>query len=57
MYMREPSAGAPVATPMRSGYVNAALILSAILVIALGLMPTASLDVALKAAEGLAAAN
>ena len=57
MYMREPSAGAPVATPMRSGYVNTALILSAILVIALGLMPTASLDVALKAAEGLTVAN
>jgi NADH-quinone oxidoreductase subunit N len=57
MYMREPSAGAPVATPMRSGYVNAALILSAVLVIALGLMPTATLDVALKAAEGLVATN
>ena len=42
---------------MRSGYVNAALILSAILVIVLGLMPTASLDVALKAAEGFAVAN
>ena len=37
MYMREPAAGAPIATPMRSGYVSAALILSAILVLALGL--------------------
>jgi NADH-quinone oxidoreductase subunit N len=52
MYMREPAAGAPVATPMRSGYVNAALLISAILVIALGLLPSASLDVAIKAASG-----
>jgi NADH-quinone oxidoreductase subunit N len=50
MYMREPAAGAPVAVPMRSGYVNAALIVSAILVIALGLTPTRSLDVAWQAA-------
>jgi NADH-quinone oxidoreductase subunit N len=50
MYMREPAAGAPVATPMRSGYVTAALIVSAILVIALGLTPGRSLDVAVAAA-------
>jgi NADH-quinone oxidoreductase subunit N len=53
MYMREPAAGAPVATPMRSGYVSAALLVSAILVIALGLTPTRSLDVALAAARTL----
>jgi NADH-quinone oxidoreductase subunit N len=50
MYMREPAAGAPVAVPMRSGYVTAALLLAAFLVIALGLMPTRSLDVAVAAA-------
>jgi NADH-quinone oxidoreductase subunit N len=50
MYMREPAAGAPIATPMRSGYVTAALILSAILVLALGLTPTKSLDIAVQAA-------
>ena len=51
MYMREPAAGAPVAVPMRSGYVNAALLLvSAILVLALGLVPAKSLDVAVQAA-------
>ena len=50
MYMREPAAGAPVAVPMRSGYVAAALVVSAVLVLALGLMPTRSLDVALTAA-------
>ena len=50
MYMREPSAGAPVAVPMRSGYVAAALIVSAILVLVLGLMPTSYLDMTASAA-------
>lgn len=54
MYMREPAAGAPIAKPMRSGYVNAALILSAILVLALGILPSASLDVATAAAATIA---
>lgn len=51
MYMREPAVGAPIATPMRSGYVAAALVLSAILVLALGIIPSQSLDVAIKAAS------
>jgi len=51
MYMREPAAGAPVAIPMRSGYVTAALLLSAILVILLGIVPSQSLDMAVKAAS------
>jgi NADH-quinone oxidoreductase subunit N len=50
MYMREPAAGAPMATPMRSGYVTAALLVSAILVILLGIVPNQSLDMAIKAA-------
>ncbi len=50
MYMREPAAGAPVAVPMRSSYVTAALLLSAILVVLLGIMPNQSLDMAVKAA-------
>ncbi len=50
MYMREPAAGAPVAVPMRSGYVSAALLVSAILVLVLGLTPTRYLDVAISAA-------
>ena len=45
------AAGAPVATPMRSGYVTAALVLSAVLVVVLGIMPGASLDMAIKAAS------
>jgi NADH-quinone oxidoreductase subunit N len=51
MYMREPAAGAPIATPMRSGYVAAALLLSAVLVLVLGIIPNRSLDVAIKAAS------
>jgi NADH-quinone oxidoreductase subunit N len=51
MYMREPAAGAPIAVPMKSGYVTAALLVSAILVLALGLTPASSLDVALEAAK------
>jgi NADH-quinone oxidoreductase subunit N len=50
MYMREPAAGAPVAVPMRSGYVTAALLVSALLVIALGMLPTRSLELAIAAA-------
>jgi NADH-quinone oxidoreductase subunit N len=53
MYMREPAAGAPIATPMRSGYVTFALLVSAVLVLALGLTPTRSLDVAIAAATGV----
>jgi NADH-quinone oxidoreductase subunit N len=51
MYMREPAAGAPVAVPMRSGYVTAALLLSAILVLILGIVPNQSLEMAIKAAS------
>jgi NADH-quinone oxidoreductase subunit N len=50
MYMREPSAGAAIAIPMRSGYVAAALILSAVLVLALGLTPSNVLDATVSAA-------
>jgi NADH-quinone oxidoreductase subunit N len=50
MYMREPAAGAPIAVPMRSVYVAAALVVSAVLVLVLGLMPSRYLDVAVHAA-------
>jgi NADH-quinone oxidoreductase subunit N len=50
MYMREPAPGAPIATPMRSGYVTTALVVAGILVIALGLWPTTSLQLAVEAA-------
>jgi NADH-quinone oxidoreductase subunit N len=51
MYFREPAAGAPVAVPMRSGYVTAALLVSAVLVIALGIMPSHYIDAAVQAAS------
>jgi NADH-quinone oxidoreductase subunit N len=50
MYMREPAPGAPIAKPMRSGYVTTALVLSAVMVMVLGLFPTTSLELTLRAA-------
>jgi len=50
MYMREPAPGAPVATPMRSGYVTTALVVAGILVLILGIWPTTSLQLAVEAA-------
>ncbi|MCC6524131.1 MAG: NADH-quinone oxidoreductase subunit N [Polyangiaceae bacterium] len=50
MYMREPAPGAPVAVPMRSGYVTAALLICAAGVMLLGLWPTRSLELAIDAA-------
>ncbi|MEM6790683.1 MAG: NADH-quinone oxidoreductase subunit N [Myxococcota bacterium] len=46
MYMREPAPGAPVATPMQSGYVATGLVFAALAVSFLGLLPGASLDLA-----------
>jgi NADH-quinone oxidoreductase subunit N len=46
MYMREPAPGAPIATPMRSGYVASALIISAVMVLAIGILPGLSLEMA-----------
>jgi NADH-quinone oxidoreductase subunit N len=50
MYMREPAPGAAVAKPMRSGYVATALVVSAVLVIVLGIWPYRSLQMAIDAA-------
>ena len=50
--MREPAPGAPIATPMKSGLVAAALLLSAVLVLVLGILPGSSLALALQAATG-----
>jgi NADH-quinone oxidoreductase subunit N len=49
MYMREPAPGAPIAVPMRSGLVTAALVLSALFVIVLGVLPGSGLSMALQA--------
>lgn len=50
MYMREPQPGAAIAVPMQSRHVKAALLLSAVFVLALGLAPTCTLDAAIAAA-------
>ena len=49
MYMRDPAPGAPIATPMKSGYVAFALLACALLVVALGIFPGTSIDLALLA--------
>jgi NADH-quinone oxidoreductase subunit N len=49
MYMREPAAGAVQAVPMKSGYVAAALVIAAMAVVLVGLWPTSSLEMALRA--------
>jgi NADH-quinone oxidoreductase subunit N len=46
MYMREPAPGAPIATPMKSGYVATALVLAALVVLGIGLWPGFSLEAA-----------
>jgi len=53
MYMRDPAEDAPIAVPMRSGYVAAALILAGYFVIRMGVAPGRYLDMALSAASGL----
>lgn len=49
MYMREPKADAPIATPMSSGFVVAALIIAAVFVLSLGLFPDNALNMAASA--------
>lgn len=52
MFMKEPQPGAPVAVPMRSGYVVAALIVAGYFVVKMGITPGPYLDMALSAASG-----
>jgi NADH-quinone oxidoreductase subunit N len=54
MYMREPAPGAPIAIPMKSGYVSTALVLSAALVLLLGIFPSSWLELATSAALAMA---
>lgn len=53
LFMKQPDPGAPVAVPMRSYYVAAALLLSGYFVLRMGLAPNAYLDLALQAAQNL----
>ncbi|AKT39902.1 NADH-quinone oxidoreductase subunit N [Chondromyces crocatus] len=50
MYMREPVPGAPLARPMRSGYVNTALIVAAVVVLVLGVFPSTYLEIVAQSA-------
>ncbi|MDQ3037497.1 MAG: NADH-quinone oxidoreductase subunit N [Myxococcota bacterium] len=53
LFMKQPEPGAPIATPMRSFYVVAALLLSGYFVLRMGLAPSAYLQMALEAAQSL----
>ena len=49
MYMREPAPGAPIAKPMRSGFVVGAIVIAGVLVLALGMWPTTPIELAVQA--------
>ncbi|MCS6797721.1 MAG: NADH-quinone oxidoreductase subunit N [Myxococcota bacterium] len=55
LFMREPRAGAPIAVPMKSGYVVLALVLAGYFVVRMGVAPDAYLEMALEAASRLVA--
>jgi len=50
MYMKAPEPGAPIAVPMRSGYVVAALVVSGYFVLRMGITPEPYIELALAAA-------
>jgi NADH-quinone oxidoreductase subunit N len=50
MFMKAPEPGAPIAVPMRSGYVALALVLSGYFVLKMGVTPAHYIDMALAAA-------
>ena len=52
LFMREPQEGAPIAVPMRSGYVTVALLLAGYYVVRMGVTPGRYLDLAISAANG-----
>jgi NADH-quinone oxidoreductase subunit N len=53
LFMRAPAPGAPIAVPMRSGYVVVALVISGYLVLQLGVLPQRTIELALAAAKSL----
>ncbi len=53
LFMRTPAEGAPVAVPMRSGYVSFALVIAGYFVMKMGITPSHYLDMAMQAAAGL----
>jgi NADH-quinone oxidoreductase subunit N len=53
LFMKAPEPGAPIAVPMRSGYVAAALCISSYFVLAMGMTPTRYIELAIAAAKSL----
>ena len=53
LFMKEPEEDAPIAVPMRSGYVFVALVLSGYYVVRMGVDPTRYLEWAVSAAREL----
>lgn len=51
MFMREPAEGAPIAVPMRSGYVVTAIVVSALFVLQMGVTPSSYINLAAAAAK------
>ena len=51
LFMKAPEPGAPVAVPMRSGYVVGALAIAGYLVMQLGVAPSACIEIVLRAAK------
>ncbi|HEY2733303.1 MAG TPA: NADH-quinone oxidoreductase subunit N, partial [Polyangiales bacterium] len=51
LFMKAPEPGAPLALPMRSGYVVLAIVLSGYFVLKMGITPSHYIDIALAAAE------
>jgi NADH-quinone oxidoreductase subunit N len=53
LFMKSPEEGAPIAVPMRSGYVVTALVVAGLFVLQLGMLPSKTVDLALAAAKSL----
>jgi NADH-quinone oxidoreductase subunit N len=53
LFMKDPEPDAPIATPMKSGYVASALAVSALFVLAMGIMPSYYVELAIAAARSL----
>jgi NADH-quinone oxidoreductase subunit N len=53
LFMKAPEEGAPLAVPMRSGYVAVALVASGAMVLMMGLVPSRYIELAVAAAKGI----
>jgi len=53
LFMKAPEEGAPIAVPMRSGYIAVALCVSGVMVMIMGLLPSRYIELAVAAAKGI----